>query len=166
MSIPKQLYNCKSFVELFLTSSVISSANIFIYEEKTIGKFLSLIGLSHRNNRQSPLTKNAERNSRGRDWRKEEEEKKEQERREREEKERQEYEEKLKNLSEPEREKLEARRRKFESKVSFLVRIKKFRKCLFQSIKPNLKKKFDFMHNYQSEIHKRCLNRKFAVTNP
>jgi len=71
---------------------------------------------SSRNNRQSPLTKNAERNSRGRDWRKEEEEKKEQERRDREEKERQEYEEKLKNLSEPEREKLEARRRKFESK--------------------------------------------------
>jgi len=71
---------------------------------------------SSRNNRQSPLTKNNERNSRGRDWRKEEEEKKEQERRDREEKERKEYEEKLKNLSEPEREKLEARRRKFESK--------------------------------------------------
>ena len=89
-------------------------------------EILSLFGLTFidwfvplRNNRQSPLTKNNERNARGRDWRKEEEEKKEQERRDREEKERKEYEEKLKNLSEPEREKLEARRRKFESKVSF-----------------------------------------------
>ena len=71
--------------------------------------------------RNNPLGKSNERNSRGRDWRKEEEEKRDLERKEREareEQEKKEYEEKLKNLSSPERERLEARRKKFENRVS------------------------------------------------
>ena len=77
-----------------------------------------------RNNRQSPFGKKAERGSWPRDdkvSREEEEEKERREKEEQEEKARKEYEERLSKLSSPERKRLEARRRKFDSKVIVIL---------------------------------------------